>query len=55
VESARLARQHNDANGISLGQRMMDQATALAIVETWLTTPFEDGRHERRIHKIDGA
>ena len=53
VETARLARQHNDANMISLGQRMIDEATALAIVETWLATPFESGRHETRIHKID--
>ncbi|MBW3597284.1 MAG: ribose 5-phosphate isomerase B [Planctomycetes bacterium] len=53
VETARLARQHNDANMISLGQRMIDEATALAIVETWLTTDFEGGRHENRIRKID--
>jgi ribose 5-phosphate isomerase B len=53
VETARLARLHNDANMISLGQRMMDEATALAIVETWLTAPFEGGRHERRIRKLD--
>ncbi|HUG94128.1 MAG TPA: ribose 5-phosphate isomerase B [Planctomycetaceae bacterium] len=55
VESARLARQHNDANVISLGQRMMSLETALAIVETWLTTPFEGGRHEVRIRKIDAG
>jgi ribose 5-phosphate isomerase B len=53
VETARLARRHNDANMISLGQRMIDEATALAIVETWLATPFEGGRHENRIRKID--
>ncbi len=53
VETARLCRQHNDANMISLGQRMIDEATALAIVETWLTTPFEGGRHQTRIRKID--
>jgi ribose 5-phosphate isomerase B len=55
VETARLARLHNDANMISLGQRMMDEATALAIVETWLTTHFENDRHVRRIRKIDEA
>jgi ribose 5-phosphate isomerase B len=55
VETARLARLHNDANMISLGQRMMDEATALAIVETWLITPFENDRHLRRIRKIDEA
>ena len=53
VESARLGREHNDANVISLGQRMMDEATALAIVDTWLATPFQGGRHERRIAQID--
>lgn len=53
VESARLARAHNDANVISLGQRMMDEPTALAIVQTWLDTPFEGGRHARRIALID--
>jgi ribose 5-phosphate isomerase B len=53
VETARLARLHNDANMISLGQRTIDEATALAIVETWLVTPFENERHLRRIRKID--
>src|SRR3989454_5560192 len=41
VESAHLARQHNDANVISLGQRMMDLASAVEIVRVWLETPFE--------------
>lgn len=53
VETARLARQHNDANMISLGERMIDEPTALAIVDTWLVTPFEGGRHARRIAQID--
>jgi ribose 5-phosphate isomerase B len=53
VESARLARRHNDANMISLGQRMMDFDVARTIVETWLSTEFEDGRHRRRIEKMD--
>jgi len=52
-ESARLARQHNDANMISLGQRMMPVETALEIVRIWLDTPFEGGRHVRRIQMID--
>ena len=52
-ESARLARQHNDANMISLGERMMPLETALEIVRTWLETPFEGGRHVRRIQLID--
>lgn len=55
VESARLSRQHNDANMVSLGQRMMTLETALAIVDTWLATPFEGGRHVERIRKIDAA
>jgi ribose 5-phosphate isomerase B len=53
VESARLGRQHNDANMLSLGERMMPLATALDIVHTWLETPFEGGRHVRRIALID--
>lgn len=51
--SARLGREHNDANMISLGQRMMDLQTALAIVDIWLTTPFDQGRHVRRVRMID--
>lgn len=53
TRSARLARQHNDANLLSLGQRMISIKTALQIVEAWLHTPFEGGRHARRIHMID--
>ena len=52
-ETAELARQHNDANMISLGQRMMSQEQALEIVRVWLDTPFEGGRHVRRIEMID--
>ncbi len=55
VESARLARAHNDANMLSLGQRLIDAPTARAIVETWLATPFDGGRHLRRIRQIDGS
>ena len=53
VESARLGRQHNNANVISIGQRMMSLDTAFEIVRVWLTTPFEGGRHQRRIELID--
>jgi ribose 5-phosphate isomerase B len=53
VETARLARQHNDANIISLGQRMIAEADALKIVCVWLETGFEDGRHLRRIQLLD--
>ncbi len=52
-ESARLARAHNDANMISIGQRMMTEDEARAIVNIWLTTPFEAGRHVNRIAKLD--
>jgi len=55
TESARLGRQHNDANMISLGQRMMTLETALEIVRIWLETPFEGGRHIQRIQMIDEA
>ncbi len=53
VESARLGRQHNDANVLSIGQRMMQPETALEIVRVWLDTPFEGGRHQHRIDLID--
>jgi ribose 5-phosphate isomerase B len=53
VESARLGRAHNDANMISLGERMMSEALALEIVGVWLTTEFEGGRHSGRIAKLD--
>ncbi len=52
-ESARLARRHNDANVLSLGQRMMELRTALDIVREWLETPFDGGRHLRRIQLLD--
>jgi ribose 5-phosphate isomerase B len=54
-ESARLARQHNDANVVSIGQRMISIETALSIVKIWLDTPFEGGRHQRRIELIDAV
>lgn len=53
VETARLGRAHNDANAIAIGQRMVDEATALAIVRMWLETPFDGGRHAERIAQID--
>ncbi len=52
-ESARLGRQHNDANVISLGQRMISLESALQIVRLWLDTPFEGGRHQHRLELID--
>ena len=53
TESARLGRMHNDANVISLGQRMMSEVEALEIVRVWLNTEFEGGRHIRRIQMLD--
>jgi len=50
---ARLSREHNDANMISLGQRMMTLETAKSCVKIWLDTQFEGGRHKRRIDLID--
>ena len=53
-DTARLSRQHNDANVLSLGQRTIPRDLALRIVEIWLTTPFDGGRHLIRIQKIEG-
>jgi ribose 5-phosphate isomerase B len=52
-EVARLSRQHNDANVLSLGERVIPEETALALVRVWLTTDFEGGRHARRIAQLD--
>ena len=52
-KSARLARSHNDANVLSLGQRMIKLDTGLAIVRIWLDTPFDRGRHEFRVRLLD--
>lgn len=53
VKSARLAREHNDANMISIGQRMVSSDLAIKIVKTWLDARFAAGRHLRRIKQID--
>lgn len=53
IQSARLNRQHNDANMLSLGQRMLSAETALEIVKVWLETPFEGGRHQKRVEQIE--
>ena len=52
-EVAALARQHNDANVLVLPARFVSDEDALAILRAWLETPFEGGRHERRVHKIE--
>ena len=53
VTTARLARAHNDANVLCLGARVVGPEVALDCVMTFLETPFEGGRHQRRIDKLD--
>jgi ribose 5-phosphate isomerase B len=50
--TARLSRQHNDANVLSMGGRIVAFGLADEIVSLWLATPFEGGRHERRLEQI---
>ncbi len=52
VEGAKLSRAHNDANVLCLGERLMSEADARAVVDAWLATPFEGGRHGRRVAQI---
>jgi len=49
---AYFARAHNDANVLALGGRLADEATAQKIIDTWIVTPFQGGRHQRRVEKI---
>ncbi len=51
--SARLSREHNDANVLSLGERLIPEDRVLDIVRVWLETPFEGGRHIPRIRKLE--
>ncbi len=51
--SAMMSRRHNNANILVLGGRVIGGSLALKIVETWLDTPFEGGRHKRRLDKMD--
>lgn len=53
VQVAELARHHNDANVISLGARLISEELAEDIVRAWLATPFDGGRHEKRIRMLD--
>ncbi len=52
-QTAVWARGHNNANGLALGERTVSEETALKLVDIWLEEPFEGGRHEPRIAKID--
>lgn len=51
--SAEMSRRHNDANVLVMGARVIGDGLALAIVKTWLETPFEGGRHQRRLELFD--
>src|SRR6267154_4178114 len=53
LESARLSRQHNDSNVLSLGERLIEENLALEIVQVWLKTEFEGGRHAARVAMLD--
>jgi ribose 5-phosphate isomerase B len=51
--TARFSRAHNDANVLTIGSRITGEMVALDIVNAWLHTPFEGGRHSRRLEKIE--
>ena len=53
VDIAKLAREHNDANVLVLPARFVSDDAGVAILKAWLDTPFEGGRHQRRVDKID--
>src|SRR5216110_185576 len=53
LESAQLSRQHNDANVLSLGERFIEENLALEIVQVWLKTEFEGGRHAPRVAMLN--
>jgi ribose 5-phosphate isomerase B len=55
LDSARAGRGHNDSNVLALGERFVSEADLLPILDAWLDTPFEGGRHQRRIDLIDVA
>ena len=53
VEMAEMCRRHNNANVVCMGARMIPQELAFDIIDTWMTTEFEGGKHERRINELD--
>lgn len=53
VEMAEMSRRHNDANVLAMGARMIEQDLAFEIVDKWLATDFEGGKHLRRINMLD--
>ena len=52
--SAKATREHNNSNVLAMGERVIGVGLALEIVDVWLNTEFEGGRHERRVNKIEG-
>ncbi len=52
-ETARLSRQHNDANVLSIGERVIPEELAMKIVRIWLETAFEGGRHQKRVDQLN--
>jgi ribose 5-phosphate isomerase B len=53
VESAKLTKEHNNANMIAIGERMVSENEAIDIVEAWLNSEYEGGRHQNRIDKLE--
>ena len=53
VETAKLAKEHNNANVIAIGERQISKDLAIKIIDTWLSASFEGGRHQRRIQMLD--
>ena len=53
TEMAEMCRRHNNANVIAMGARMISEELAFAMIDTWMTTEFEGGKHERRINELD--
>ena len=53
VEMAEMCRRHNNANVVCMGARMISQELAFDIIDTWMTTDFEAGKHLRRINEIE--
>ena len=53
VETARLAKEHNNANVIAIGERQISKDLAIEIIDTWLSANFDGGRHQRRIQMLD--
>lgn len=55
AETAKLSREHNDANVLAMGARIVDEATAKAMLKAFLETDFEAGRHAKRVAKLSGC